>query len=329
MKCRFIHDCSFPSQSGTSINLQHDKDILEEYVYGQCLHRLLHQLHQLRLTFPTKSIYISKYDLDAAYRRLRVLVKHAVKATTIINTLAYIQTRLPFGTTAGSSVYVQVSEAIMDLVNDILNDPNWDPDSLHSPHASKLQSPQVSEADIPYAKAKPLAVDPPILMAFCDGYIDDLITMAVDIRNNIKRAQQAPPPAVHSVFYKVNPCEPLPRFDPISLPKLSSEGRSSESKIVMGWTICTRRFRILLPADKALAWRSNIQELLKPATKVSITSMESLIGRLKYVWFIIPNARYFLNILRRLLSRCQHHGPQFLSKLEACELKNLVGSINT
>lgn len=187
LKRRIIHDCSFPSASGTSVNLQHDKDLLEECIYGQCLRCLLHQLHRLRIEHPTLPIYISKYDLDAAYRCLHVFAKHAVKAAIIINHIAYIQTRLPFGTTAGPSVYSSVSEAIMDLVNDVLQEPDWSPREIQFPHSTKLLEPDTSKKDQAFATAKPLAVKPPLLLAFCDGYIDDLVTTAVHLSNHVQR----------------------------------------------------------------------------------------------------------------------------------------------
>lgn len=177
LKRRIIHDCSFPSASGTSVNLQHDKNLLEECIYGQCHRRLLHQVHRLRLEHPNLPIYISKYNLDVAYRR--------VKATTIINNIAYIQTHLPFGITAGPSVYSSVSETIMDLVNNIIQEPNWDPDKVHSPHSSELREPDTSKNDQPFVITKPLAVTLSLLLAFCDGYIDDLVTMAVKLANNV------------------------------------------------------------------------------------------------------------------------------------------------
>ena len=85
VKNRSIHDCSFPMKSGHSINDQHIPELLEDYHYGQCLCRLLHSLHHLRREYPTTPIYICKYDLDAAYRRLHVHPDHAVRATTIDN----------------------------------------------------------------------------------------------------------------------------------------------------------------------------------------------------------------------------------------------------
>ena len=44
--------------------------------------------------------------------------------------------------------------------------------------------------------------------------------------------------------------------------------------------------------------------------------MESHIGRLNHVDYIMPHGRFFLNRLRRLLIRCQKYGPQYLSTME-------------
>ena len=101
---------------------------------------------------------------------------------------------------------------------------------MHSPHSTKLLEPDKSKQDQAFATAKPLAVAPPLLLAFCDSYIDDLITMAVQLSNQVQKAQQDPPLAVHLVFRPVDPQEPLPRADATSLRKLSGEGQPSETK---------------------------------------------------------------------------------------------------
>ena len=101
-------------------------------------------LHRLRLAHPEQEIYISKYDLDAAYRRLHMHPDHAVCATTIVENMGYVLTRLAFGAAAGPSVYSSVSEAIFGLSNDLMPDPHWDPRSLTSPNTptSIPQSPR-------------------------------------------------------------------------------------------------------------------------------------------------------------------------------------------
>lgn len=44
-KYRPCHDASFPSESGTSVNLEHDPTQLNTYIYGRCLHRIVHSIH--------------------------------------------------------------------------------------------------------------------------------------------------------------------------------------------------------------------------------------------------------------------------------------------
>ena len=96
VKNRLIHDCSFKMESGHSINDQHINEVPDECHYGQCLRRPLHMLHRLRYEYPDKKIFICKYDLDAAYRRLHVHPDHAVRATTMVQKLGYLLLRLPF-----------------------------------------------------------------------------------------------------------------------------------------------------------------------------------------------------------------------------------------
>lgn len=82
-----------------------------------------------------------KHDLDAAYRRLHVHPGHSVRCTTIIGDIAYLLVRLPFGVSAGPNMYSLINEAIFDLVNDLLQDPVWDPEKLYSPHSKEFKEP--------------------------------------------------------------------------------------------------------------------------------------------------------------------------------------------
>ena len=147
-KYRPTHDCTFPNQSDSSLSIQILDDKLDGCVFGQCLRRLLHQLHELRIENPETIIYIVKHDLDAAYRRLHVYPDFAVRCTTIINDTAYLLLRLSFGVSAGPSMYSLICEAIFDLTNDLLMDPAWNPDTLHSPHHDQLQPPETLDKNI-------------------------------------------------------------------------------------------------------------------------------------------------------------------------------------
>ena len=180
MKSRPCHGASFPTPSGCSVNKDHDKQLLSKCRYDQCLQRVIHSVHRLRLAHKTTAILLFKYDFDAAYRRIHVLPLHAVTTIIIVKRLAYLLSRLPFGATCGPSKYSDVSEAIFDMANDLINDETWDPDTLRSPHADKLQKLEYLSNEITFCEAKELEVEVLLREIACDGYIDDSITVALD-----------------------------------------------------------------------------------------------------------------------------------------------------
>ena len=316
MKPRPCHDASFPAPSGYSVNNDHDLELLSTCQYGQCLRRVIHSIHRMRSEEKQLEILLFKYDFDAAYRRIHVLPLHAVMTIIVVKCIAYLLTRLPFGAASGPSKYSETSEAIFDMANDLINDETWDPDELHSPHAKKLQKPEGNNDKTPFGKAKELEVRIPFREIVCDGYIDDSITVALKKKQNIKRAQNAIPLVVHIIFRPVSSKEYVDRADPLSLRKLEGDGTPSERKLVLGWLLDTREFKIYLPMDKAIGWIAEIKEILAPDMKVKTKQIESTIGRLNHVGYILPQGRYFLNRIRYLQKRCEKYGPQKISKLE-------------
>ena len=132
----------------------------------------------MRVMPPETTIYLTKYDFDAAYRRVYVCPAHAVKTMIVINKRAYLFNRLPFGVEAGPSEYSTISEGIFDLANDLLDDPTWDPEIDHSPLKDELSTKKIPDRMIPFSRAKELCVDIPPRKATCDGYIDDAILIA-------------------------------------------------------------------------------------------------------------------------------------------------------
>ena len=182
---------------------------------------------------------------------------------------------------------------IFDLANDIVIEPEWDPDRLHSPLSDKLCEPEISSDNIEFEKACELFVDIPWCDITYDGYIDDIIAMALNKADGVRRSQEAVPLAVHSIYRPLCRKEPTTRDDPLSLRKLSGEGTPSERKVVLGWLVDTRAFRIYLPHEKAILWTTEIDELIKSPTRTTSKQLESTIGRLNHVGFILPHARYF------------------------------------
>ena len=213
----------------------------------------------MRWTHPQLRILITKLDLDAAYRRLHVVAAMAVLTITIIKKIAYILLRLPFGVANGPNDFSLVSELIIDLTNNILHDESWDPADIHSPLQPEFDTKNERyDSNTPFGQANKLFVPVPFHPAAADGYIDDIVTAMLDKANWVQKGQNAAPLAVHTVFRPIDDSDPLPRADAASIPKLKGEGTPDESKIVLGWLIDTRKFRIFLPIEKAADWTHDL-----------------------------------------------------------------------
>ena len=182
-KRRTTHDATFPPPSEQSINNRMIRDLLADCFFGHCLLRILHQIHIMRLTHPSVCIFLSKLDIDAAYRRIHVTARMAMLAITIIKRIAYVLLRLPFGVANGPADFGIISEPIMDLTNEILRDNTFEPNELHSPLQNKFKSKQRRyNSEVPFEEARKLFVDVPFWFAAADGYIDDIISVMLDIK---------------------------------------------------------------------------------------------------------------------------------------------------
>ena len=91
-------------------------------------------ISSMRSKWPTKRILIGKIDLDAAYRRIHSNATTVLTCIVILDELAFLCLGLPFGTTPAPAEYTTVSEATIDLGNDLLRDESWDTYDLNSPH---------------------------------------------------------------------------------------------------------------------------------------------------------------------------------------------------
>lgn len=170
--------------------------------------------------------------MDAAYRRLHTHPSDAVCAITVISDIAYLLTRLPFGAVAGPSLFSRFSEAIFDLANDLVDDQTLNPSQFQSPISTDLNRPAPLPDSVPFGRAKPLLVYLPLRRTFIDGYIDDAISISVDIDDHQLRGQHAIPPALHSVFRPPNPHESSLRDPSLADKKLHAEGTPTETKTI-------------------------------------------------------------------------------------------------
>jgi hypothetical protein len=98
IKNRLTQDLLFSlTEPGISVNSRIDMDLYPEMFYGWCISRIIHFIVALRLSYPDRRIFISKYDYSDAYRRMAHAGSAAAQSITVLLAIAYIAIRLTFG----------------------------------------------------------------------------------------------------------------------------------------------------------------------------------------------------------------------------------------
>lgn len=114
-----------------------------------------------------------------------------------------------------------------------MNDPDWDPPTLHSPLQDKLPPDNPLPGDIPFNQALPTIISPPIdCCAKSDIYIDDKITVSLDDPMILPKAKATVLLAIHVVSHPIQPNEPIPRENIVSISKLFAECAMEETPLL-------------------------------------------------------------------------------------------------
>ncbi len=91
----------------------------------------------------------------------------------------------------------------------------------------------------------------------------------------------------------------------VALEKLIAEGGLTETKIILGWLFNFRTPTVTLPEHKYIVWSREIRQMIKKQWTTK-KQLESPIGRMGHVDFVIPWVYHFLSCLRSLLARAQN-----------------------
>jgi hypothetical protein len=322
-KRRVTHDCTFPGTSGNSCNHRVIPELLEECRYGHALRRFLHGIHNIRNRHPYKAIVMSKTDMDAAYRRIHASMTSAVTCMTVVEDIAYLLVRLPFGSSPAPSIFSIISDTITDVAWDLSLDPTWSTKSLHSNFKFVNNPPTYLPENIPYDQANNLSVPLPPRDIVSDNFIDDIFQAGVDINDNIERLKHSVPLALEAFFRPIDKKDATKRKEIISITKHLAEGTLAERKVILGWLIDTRRFRVFLPKEKAKDWLRDISTCLQSKT-CSKGLLESMIGRFNHIGTIIHISRYFLTRLRYRLKINNKKHKSFNIQLAPWDLDDLL-----
>jgi len=253
---------SFDASSIISVNRHIIQEDLPPLSYGRCFSQVIHYVISLHLYHP--KIHILVGDIKAAYRRNSLHGNTAVKCAIIFKESALPSLRFTFGCSPCLQEFCLFSKMCGDLTYDILHCDTWDPNTLGSPHSSKIKEPSPSDDHISFMAEKLLDVSVPI-----DGYgkidifIDNgIAVMTPDIGRYDSRALQELLLAIHTLCRPINPNDPIPREDCLSLGKGDEEGGLSECVTILGWTVNTRSLSITLPTKKFRRWDHDLSNIL-------------------------------------------------------------------
>jgi hypothetical protein len=173
------------------------------------------------------------------------------ESLTLYGGLLLVALRLTFGGAPCPNLWSVISETIADIANVILRNPFWDYINLFDPLSDSIEEPAPLSKDVPFHRAKDLAVSLPKNQdGYIDIYIDDFLGVTPDVGDNVLKLSRVLPLAIHTVSRPVNDSNIIPRKDVISMKKFSAEGRLEEVKKVLGWDLNTKSLRLSLPHDK-------------------------------------------------------------------------------
>ena len=87
--------------------------------------------------------------------------------------------------------------------------------------------------------------------------------------------------------------------------KLTAEGGLSETKMILGWLFNFRTLIVSLPDHKFIAWMVAIQKMVTSKCTTS-KDLETTIGQMGHVGFVIPWVHHFLSPLCSLHFRSKN-----------------------
>ena len=123
------------------------------------LPRFIHFILALRLAWPLRTIFISKYDYsEDAYRSMAHSALVAAQTITTCMTYAFVYFRMTFGGLPNPPTWCDFSEMVADLANKISLCKDWDPSENRSPDQPVTPKPKQLDASISHAPAWEMAV---------------------------------------------------------------------------------------------------------------------------------------------------------------------------
>ena len=224
----------------------------------------------------------------------------ALLCTTIVDPLAYLLFRLPFGSSPAAECFSLLSKYVVDLAKALVEDGSWCPSQLSTKMADNIP-PLKPTTDRSFATARELSLKVHAKEISFDCCIDDIIAVCLMVKDNMQRALNAISLILDSLFRPIMSEEPVERNPILSVAKLLAERGMDETKTILGWIVDTRSLTLYYPSvnSKLLVLEiDSMLELFKTKKPIDRTKLERLIGKLNNIAFLVPEGCSFLNRLR-------------------------------
>ena len=196
----------------------------------------------------------------------------------------------------------------MDLENVLVTCENWDPKKVHSPWREFFPNIEF-DLHLPNAHmAYPMSVKVPIAwdcLAAVEGYVDDGFAIMAGNRALMERTYECRPLATHIFSRPVASDEPILRPTPLSAPKCKAEGRMEEQNRFLGCDFYFNQHNINLIDDKAEKYIGDLENM-KLTKKTSEKVMESVVGKINVIGFVLPATRHFTARFRKRIIKCKN-----------------------
>ena len=286
-----------------NLNSRCDNTTLTPCIYGQSLRQFCHLIGKNRLLCPSSRMMGTKIDCDKAYRRAHTSTNSAARNMAIVAGLLYVLFCLPFGAAPAPPEGSIIMEMIVDLATELVKYKSWDPSKLKSPWSvfspktsfdPVLQNPPIAyemNVDVPVDDSCPAGVE---------GYVDDGIAVMAGDKDLMEHTYEYIPLATHVFFRPVKTDEPVHRPPPLSETKCYGEGLMAEDKIFLGWQFFFNLHLIQLTQRKSDQYITDLTGMI--CTRETRTKqIESVVGKINVVGFVLPATRHFTARLRRCI----------------------------
>lgn len=138
-----------------------------------------------------------------------------------------------------------------------------------------------------------------------DIYINDGISITVDLPGNIYRSRGEIPLVIHSLKQPLADTEYIPLHHLVSKSKLTAEAALTELLVILCWKLDTRKLQIKFPEHKWIAWRKTLSDMINRRS-INLKEVETVVYCLTHLAIVIQQVIHFLSRIRQIRDRTKN-----------------------